>query len=111
LKAFSPHSTQLWNSFESCNRIIKRFGLKNWIVYKHFNVSPMKVYKRPMNEYIGWLWWHKVWWKPKWSNFSMGSWIKKLRHQVQDAMLFQFTQPILTNMFHLSKCINMNMVE
>jgi hypothetical protein len=43
--------------------------------------------------------------------FGMGSWIKKLRHQVQDAMLFQFTQPILTNMFHLSKCINMNMVE
>jgi hypothetical protein len=36
---------------------------------------------------------------------------KKLRHQVRDAMLFQFTQPTLTNVFQLSKCIKMNMVE
>jgi hypothetical protein len=47
--------------------------LKNCIFYKNFNVSPMKVYKRPMNEYIDWLWWHKVWWKPKWSNFGIFS--------------------------------------
>jgi hypothetical protein len=36
---------------------------------------------------------------------------KKLRHQVRDAMLFQLTQPTLTNVFQLSKHIKMNMVE
>jgi hypothetical protein len=36
---------------------------------------------------------------------------KELRHQVWDAMLFQLTQPTLTNVFQLSKRIKMNMVE
>jgi hypothetical protein len=36
---------------------------------------------------------------------------KEFRHQVQDVILLQPTQPTSTNVFQLSKRIEMNMVE
>jgi hypothetical protein len=36
---------------------------------------------------------------------------KEYKHWVRDAMLLQPTQPTLVDVFQLSKCIEMNMVE
>lgn len=51
---------------------------KNWGIYKSFNVSSMRIYKMCVHKCGGWSWWHKTWWKFKWSNFGMGSWTRNL---------------------------------
>jgi hypothetical protein len=51
---------------------------KKWRIYKSFNVSSMRIYKMFVHKCVGWSWWHKTWWKFKWSNFGMGSWTRSL---------------------------------
>jgi hypothetical protein len=50
---YYSYLTQLWNSSMNCNEITKGLELKSCGVCEISNVSPMKVYKKPMHGCIG----------------------------------------------------------